>query len=81
MISRTSYSGKPGFVTHTPEYVHAGLRPTRAVKLDLTSLMTACYRIKCFPGARRLILVIGLIEIRARLYVTCWELKLEVNYM
>ena len=79
MISRTSYSGKPGFVTRTPEYVHAGLRPTRAV--DLTSLMIACYRIKCFPGARRLILVIGLIEIRARLYVACWELKLEVNCM
>ena len=27
------------------------------------------------------ILVIGLIEIRARLYVTCWEWKLEVNYI
>ena len=66
---------------------HAGVRAcwpetyTRAVKLDLTSLMIACYRIKCFPGARRSILVIGLIEIRARLYVTCWEWKLEVNYM
>ena len=71
MISRTPKAG----LCHTPEYVHASLRPTRAVKLDLTSLMIACYRIKCFPGARRLILVIGLIEIRSRQYVTCWELN------
>ena len=51
----------------------AGLRPTRAV---LLGLIIACYRIKCFPG---LILVTGTIEISACLYVTCWELTLEVN--
>ena len=55
--------------------MHAGLRLTRAV---LLGLIIACYRIKCFPGLN---LVIGTIEIRARLYVTCSELKLEVNYI
>ena len=51
--------------------MHAGLRPTRAV---LLGLIIACYGIflKCFPG---LILVIGTIEIRACLYVTCWEIS------
>ena len=74
MISRTPKAG----LRHTPEYVHAGLRPTyqgSKARSQITSLMIACYRIKCFPGARRLILVIGLIEIRARQYVTCWELN------
>ena len=44
--------------------MHAGLRPTRAVLLGLI----ACHRIKCFPV---LIFVIGTIETRACLYVTC----------
>ena len=49
--------------TSSDARMHAGLRPTRAV---LLGLIIACYRIKCFP----LILLIGTIEIRERLYVT-----------
>ena len=55
-----------------------GLNISEKLGWDSLGLINACYWMKSFLG---LILVIGTIEIRARLYVTCWELNLKVNYI